>query len=69
MAALPDVPQNTIVAIAVVAGAGLVAYVNHNKTKVETQIHDNYRHAKTVDANINGADITSIHPESQHRSA
>jgi hypothetical protein len=71
MATLPDVPQNTIVAIAVVAGAGLVAFVNHNKTKIESQIHDNYRHAKIVDANAHGgADIPTIHMEpSQHRSA
>ena len=52
MATLPDVPQNTILAIGVLAGAGLVAFVNHNKTRIESQIHENYRHAKLVDAGV-----------------
>lgn len=66
--ALPDVPQNTIVAIGVLAGAGLVAFVNHNKTKIESQIHENYRHAKVVDANIQTGASSSV-TEISHRSA
>jgi hypothetical protein len=70
MASLPDVPQNTIVAIGVLVGGGLVALVNHNKTKIDSQIHENYRHAKVVDANVTaGTPVTSIHPEQSHRSA
>jgi hypothetical protein len=71
MASLPDVPQNTIVAIGVLAGAGLVALVNHNKTKIDSQIHENYRHAKVVDANVQtgNASTTSIAELPSHRSA
>lgn len=61
MATLPDVPNNTIVAIAVVAGTGLIALNSHLRAKLDSQIHDNYRHAKVVDANLHaGAPIPSI---------
>ena len=60
VATLPDVPQNTIVAIAVLAGTGLAAFSAHNRTKIESQIHDNYRHAKVVDANVNSGTPSSV---------
>lgn len=69
-ASLPDVPQNTIVAIGILAATGLVALVNHNKTKVDLTVHDNYRHAKNVDANVAGAaTVTPLHQDPSHRSA
>lgn len=68
MASLPDVPQNTIVAIAVLAGTGLVAFATHNRTKIESQIHENYRHAKVVDANVQTGASSSV-TEISHRSA
>jgi hypothetical protein len=69
MATLPDVPPNTIIAIAVVAGTGIAALNAHLRSKLDTQIHDNYRHAKVVDANVHaGAEVASI-TEKSHRSA
>lgn len=58
MANLPDLPSNTVVAIALVAGAGLMAYNSHQRMKIERQVHDNYRHAKEVDAGVNGGPST-----------
>lgn len=70
MATLPDVPSNTILAIVVVAGTGVAALNAHYRSKLDTQIHDNIRHAKVVDANVHaGADIPSLHSEQSHRSA
>jgi hypothetical protein len=70
VATLPDVPQNTIVAIAVLAGTGLVAFSTHHRAKLDSQIHENYRHAKVVDANVHaGTSIPSIHADQSPRSA
>lgn len=70
MATLPDVPSNTIIAVAVIAGTGIAALNAHYRSKLDTQIHDNIRHAKVVDANVHsGADIPSLHGESSPRSA
>jgi hypothetical protein len=52
MATLPDVPQNTILALGVLAGAGLVAFTTHTRAKIDSQVHENYRHAKLVDAGM-----------------
>lgn len=70
MANLPDLPSNTVVAIALVAGAGLMAYNTRQRMKIERQIHDNYRHAKIVDANVHaGPSTPSIRPEHSPRTA
>ncbi len=62
MATLPDVPQNTIVAIGILAGTGLVALHTLTRAKLDSQIHENYRQAKVVDANAHGgADIKDLH--------
>lgn len=68
MATLPDVPPNTIIAIAVVAGTGIAALNAHLRSKLDTQIHDNYRHAKVVDANVQTGSQASV-TEMSHRSA
>lgn len=66
MATLPDVPSNTILATVVVAGTALAALNAHYRSKLDTQIHDNIRHAKVVDANVHaGADIPVIHGDHQ----
>lgn len=70
MANLPDLPSNTVVAIALVSGAGLMAYNAHQRMKIERQIHDNYRHAKEVDAGAHiGPKSPSIRPEHSPRTA
>lgn len=70
MATLPDVPANTVVTVGLFIAGGLVALNTHLRTKVDLTVHENYRQAKVVDANVAGADITSIsEKQSQHRSA
>lgn len=64
MATLPDVPSNTIIAVAVIAGTGLAALNAHYRSRLDTQIHDNIRHAKVVDANVYApSSVPSIHSE------
>ena len=70
MATLPDVPANTVVTVALFIAGGLVALNTHMRTKVDLTVHENYRQAKIVDANVHaGADIPSIHKEQSPRSA
>ncbi len=70
MATLPDVPPNTIIAIAVVAGTGLAALNATLRSKLDTQIHDNVRHATVVAANVSaGAEVASITDRSARTSA
>lgn len=64
MATLPDVPSNTILAIGVLAGTGILALNAHYRSKLDTQIHDNIRHAKVVDANVHAGPIPSIGDQS-----
>lgn len=64
MATLPDVPSNTIVTVAVLVAGGLVAFSTHQRTKIESQIHENYRQAKVVDANVHAGPIPSIGDQS-----
>jgi hypothetical protein len=68
VATLPDVPSNTILAIGVLAGSGILALNAHYRSKLDSQIHDNYRHAKVVDANVSAGNPSSV-TEMSHRSA
>lgn len=70
MAALPDVPTNTIITVGVVAVTGLIAYTQKLRTGVEHLVHNNYRHAKLVDAGLMPEVPVALHPEkSNTRSA
>jgi hypothetical protein len=69
MATLPDVPQNTIITIGVLAVTGLLAYQHTLRTQIESQIHENYRHAKVVDAELQAGMPTALLPEKSPRSA
>lgn len=52
MASLPDMPINSAATVGVLAVIGLVAFQQHLRTRVETQIHENYRSFKLIDAGI-----------------
>jgi hypothetical protein len=52
MATLPNTPVNTAVTLGAIAVMGLIAYQQTLRTKIESQIHENYRHAKLVDAGV-----------------
>lgn len=52
MATLPNIPVNTATVIGGVAALGLIAYQSTLRTRIESQIHENYRHAKLVDAGM-----------------
>lgn len=47
---LPETPANTAITIGVVGTIALAGYCVKKKQQLESQIHDNYRQAKTVDA-------------------
>jgi hypothetical protein len=52
MATLPDTPVNTALTIGTLAAMGLVAFVTHNKTKLDSQVHENYRSFKEMDTEV-----------------
>jgi hypothetical protein len=52
MASMPDMPINSAATVGVLAVIGLVAFQQHLRTRVETQIHENYRSFKLIDAGI-----------------
>jgi hypothetical protein len=52
MATLPNIPANSAITLGVLAGVGLVAYTQTLRTKVESQIHENYRSFKLIDAGL-----------------
>jgi len=52
MATLPNVPVNSAITVGVLAATGLFAYSMNLRTKIESQIHENYRHAKLIDAGV-----------------
>jgi hypothetical protein len=70
MATLPDTPVNTALTLGAVAAMGLIAYTQKLRNKIEVQVHDNYRHAKVVDAGLMPEAPVTLHPEkSANRSA
>jgi len=50
MATLPNTPVNSALMVGVLAATGLIAYQSTLRTKIEAQVHENYRHFKLVDA-------------------
>lgn len=52
MATLPDTPVNTALTIGGLAAMGLVAFVTHNKTKLDSQNLENYREFKAMDTEV-----------------
>jgi hypothetical protein len=52
MATLPNIPVNSAITVGVLAVTGLVAYQQTLRTKIESQIHANYRAFKAIDAGL-----------------
>jgi hypothetical protein len=52
MATLPNTPVNTAATVGVLAGIALIGYTATLRHKLDAQIHENYRHAKLVDAGM-----------------
>jgi uncharacterized membrane protein YebE (DUF533 family) len=52
MATLPNIPVNTATVIGGLAAMGLIAYQQTLRTKIESQVHANYRDFKFVDAGV-----------------
>jgi hypothetical protein len=63
MANLPDTPLNTAFTLGAVAAFGLIAYTQNLRNRVELKVHDNYRHAKDVDAGIAAEPPVTLHKE------
>lgn len=71
MASLPDTPLNTAITLGGFAVLGLIGYTQTLRAKNESQIHDNYRHAKVVDAELQAGTPINLHntERSANRSA
>lgn len=69
MANLPDTPLNTAFTLGALAGLGLIAYTQKLRTKISSQVHENYRHAKLVDAGVLPEAPVALHPEKSARTA
>jgi uncharacterized membrane protein YebE (DUF533 family) len=52
MATLPNIPVNTATVIGGIAAMGLIAYQATLRTKIESQVHANYRDFKLIDAGV-----------------
>ena len=61
MANLPDTPLNTAIVLGGFAVTGLIAYTQTLRAKNESQIHENYRHAKVVDAELQAGTPITLH--------
>lgn len=60
MATLPTTPTSTAIAVGAVAAMGLIAYTQTLRTKIESQIHENYRQFKFVDSGVLPEETTKI---------
>lgn len=70
MATLPDTPVNTALTLGGIAVVGLIAYTQTLRTKISSQVHENYRHAKVVDAELQaGMPVSLTEKSANHRSA
>jgi hypothetical protein len=63
MANLPDTPVNTAIMLGGIAGLGLIAYTQKLRNKIESQVHENYRAFKLVDAGVMPEAPVTLHPE------
>jgi hypothetical protein len=52
MATLPNIPANSAVTVGVIAGLAVVTYSIKLRAQLDSQIHENYRHAKLIDAGM-----------------
>jgi hypothetical protein len=52
MATLPNIPVNSAITVGALAAMGLIAYQQTLRTKIESQIHANYRSFKAIDAGV-----------------
>lgn len=52
MATLPNIPVNSAATVGALAVLGVVAYTATLRHRLDSQIHENYRHAKLVDAGM-----------------
>lgn len=52
MATVPNIPVNSAATVGVLAGIALIGYTATLRHKLDSQIHENYRHAKLVDAGV-----------------
>lgn len=70
MANLPDTPVNTALTIGTLAAFGLIGFVTHNKTKLDSQNLANYREFKAMDTDVQlGAHTHSSSPDRSIRPA
>ena len=52
MATLPNIPVNSALTVGVFAGLTVIAYSATLRHKLDSQIHENYRVFKQIDAGI-----------------
>lgn len=52
MATLPNIPVNSALTVGVLAGAGLIGFAAHLRHKLDSQIHENYRSFKLIEAGV-----------------
>lgn len=52
MAALPNIPANSAFTVGILAALTVVTYSINQRTKIDSQIHQNYHHAKLIDAGM-----------------
>jgi hypothetical protein len=72
MATLPTTPVNTAVAVGTLAAMGLIAYTQTLRTRIESQIHANYRDFKLIDAGVvpeTNTKLTAVKGTSDTRTA
>lgn len=50
MATLPNIPVNSALTLGVLAGMGVAAYAATLRHQLDSQIHENYRSFKQIDA-------------------
>lgn len=52
MATLPNIPVTSATVVGAIAAMGLIAYQQTLRTKIESQVHENYRQMKLIDAGM-----------------
>lgn len=52
MATLPNIPVNSALSVGVLAGLTVIAYSATLRHKLDSQIHENYRTFKQIDAGV-----------------
>jgi hypothetical protein len=52
MATLPNIPANSAFTVGALAALTVVAYSIKLRTQIDSQVHQNYHHAKLIDAGM-----------------